>query len=141
MVWSTIARLIVVPVAFLLAMGASGAVLLTLGLERVTAALSEREGMEGLGTIFGVLRHGWLLASGITLLPACLAVLAGELGHVRSALYYMTAGGASLAAIPLLAQLGPDAATKGAAILSWQVFATAGFVGGLVYWLIAGRRA
>ena len=25
--------------------------------------------------------------------------------------------------------------------LIWQVFATAGFAGGLVYWLVAGRRA
>jgi hypothetical protein len=141
MVLATIGRLIIVPVAFGLAMLASLAVLLTLSLERVTGAMSGREDMESIGTIFGVLKYGWILSSGVTLLPACLIVLAGEIAHVRSGLYYILGGGASLAAIPLLARLGPQAAGTGASILSWQVFATAGFLGGLIYWLIAGRRA
>jgi hypothetical protein len=141
MVLSTIGRLIMVPLAFALAMLAVAAVLLTLGLERVTVAMTEREGVEAVGTVYGALKYGWLLSSGMTLLPACLIVLAGEIAHVRSALFYILGGGASVAAIPLLARLGPSAASDGAAILSWQMFATAGFVGGLVYWIIAGRRA
>jgi hypothetical protein len=141
MVLSTLGRLIVVPLAFLFAMLAAGVVLFSLGLERVTVAMTERDGTEVIGTVFGVLNYGWVLASGVTLLPACLIVLAGEIARIRSALYYIVGGGMSLVAIPLLARLGPSAASNGAQIFSWQVFATAGFVGGLVYWLLAGRRA
>jgi tetrahydromethanopterin S-methyltransferase subunit B len=103
--------------------------------------MTEREGVEAVGTVYGVLKYGWVLSSGITLLPACLIVLAGEIARIRSALYYILGGGASVAAIPLLARLGPSASDGGASILSWQVFATAGFFGGFIYWLVAGRRA
>jgi hypothetical protein len=141
MVWATIGRLIMVPLALLLAMLAAAAVLLSLGLERVTVAMTGRDGEEAIGTVFGVLKYGWILTSGVTLLPACLIILAGEVARIRSVLYYIIGGGVSVVAIPLMARLGPSAASSGAAIFSWQVFATAGFVGGLVYWLIAGRRA
>jgi radical SAM superfamily enzyme YgiQ (UPF0313 family) len=141
MVLATIGRLIMVPLAFLLAMLAASAVLLSLGLERVTVAMTNSDGEEAIGTVFGVLKYGWILTSGVTLLPACLIVLAGEISRIRSAIYYIVGGGAAMAAIPLLARLGPQAASGGASIFSWQVFATAGFVGGFVYWLIAGRRA
>ena len=109
--------------------------------ERATVAMTNDDGAEAVGTVFGVLKYGWVLSSGVTLLPACLIVLAGEIAHVRSALYYIVGGGLSLVAIPLLARLDPSAGSTGAAVFSWQLFATAGFVGGLVYWLIAGRRA
>ncbi len=141
MVLATIGRLIIVPLAFLFALLAASAVLFSLGLERVTVAMSGRDGEEAIGTVFGVLKYGWILTSGVTLLPACLIILAGEIARIRSALYYIVGGGVSMVAIPLLARLGPQAASSGASIFSWQVFATAGFVGGLVYWLIAGRRA
>jgi hypothetical protein len=141
MVLATIGRLIMVPLAFLLAMLAASAVLLSLGLERVTVAMTSNDGEEVVGTVFGVLKYGWILSSGITLLPACLIILAGEIARVRSVLYYVVGGGIALVAIPLMARLGPQAGGNGASIFSWQVFATAGFVGGLVYWLIAGRRA
>jgi hypothetical protein len=141
MVLATIGRLIVVPLAFLLAMLAASAVLLSLGLERVTVAMTERDGEEAIGTVFGVLKYGWILSSGVTLLPACLIVLAGEIARIRSAIYYIVGGGVSMVAIPLMARLGPQAGGSGASIFSWQVFATAGFVGGFVYWLTAGRRA
>jgi hypothetical protein len=141
MVLSTLGRLIVVPLAFLLAMLAASAVLLSLGLERVTAAMASNNGEEAIGTVFGVLKYGWILSSGVTLLPACLIVLTGEIARIRSVLFYIVGGGVSMVAIPLMARLGPQAASSGASIFSWQVFATAGFVGGLVYWLVAGRRA
>jgi hypothetical protein len=141
MVLSTLGRLIVVPLALLLAMLAASAVLLSLGLERVTAAMASNNGEEAIGTVFGVLKYGWILSSGVTLLPACLIVLTGEIARIRSVLFYIVGGGVSMVAIPLMARLGPQAASSGASIFSWQVFATAGFVGGLVYWLVAGRRA
>jgi hypothetical protein len=141
MVLSTIGRLIMVPLAFLTAMLAASAVLFSLGLERATVAMTSNDGEEVVGTVFGVLKYGWILSSGVTLLPACLIVLAGEIARIRSALYYIIGGGVSLVAIPLMARLGPQAAGSGASIFSWQVFATAGFFGGFVYWLVAGRRA
>jgi hypothetical protein len=141
MVLSTIGRLIMVPLAFLFAMLAASAVLLSLGLERVTVAMTGNDGDEAIGTVFGVLKYGWILSSGATLLPACLIVLTGEIARIRSVLFYIVGGGVSMVVIPLLARLAPQAASSGAAIFSWQVFATAGFVGGFVYWLIAGRRA
>jgi hypothetical protein len=141
MVLSTLGRLIMVPLAFLFAMLAASAVLLSLGLERVTAVMTSNDGEEAIGTVFGVLKYGWILSSGVTLLPPCLIILAGEIARVRSAIYYIAGGGISMVAVPLLARLGPQAASSGASIFSWQVFATAGFVGGFVYWLIAGRRA
>jgi hypothetical protein len=132
MVLSTLGRLIVVPLAFLLAMLAASAVLLSLGLERVTAAMASNNGEEAIGTVFGVLKYGWILSSGVTLLPACLIVLTGEIARIRSVLFYIVGGGVSMVAIPLMARLGPQAASSGASIFSWQVFATAGFVGGLM---------
>ena len=74
-----------------------------------------------------------------TLLPVLLLIIFGEVSHLRSPIYYIGGGGAAVGVIPLLAKLGqtnlPDVASL------WQIFATAGFAGGFVYWLIAGRRA
>jgi len=50
-------------------------------------------------------------------------------------------GGAALAAVPLLARVQQSGAFAMPEHTVWQVFATAGFAGGLVYWLIAGRNA
>jgi hypothetical protein len=53
----------------------------------------------------------------------------------------MVGGGLSLGVLPLLARLQiPDLSAMPPAAL-WQVLATAGFAGGLVYWLLAGRTA
>jgi hypothetical protein len=59
---------------------------------------------------------------------------------------------AALTATVVLLTLGLERVTRAARIgqtdslglpaaAVWQVFATAGFIGGLVYWLLAGRRA
>jgi hypothetical protein len=68
-------------------------------------------------------------------------VFVGEIARIRSALYYVAGGGAALAAIPLLARIGQSGSFALADQIVWQVFATAGFAGGFVYWLIAGRNA
>lgn len=74
----------------------------------------------------------------LTSLPGFIAVVAGELLHIRSWIYYVLAGGAALAVIPFMAG-GADAGPPAAAYTS--LFAAAGFAGGFVYWLLAGRRA
>jgi hypothetical protein len=141
--WSTLGRMIVVPIAFAVSAAAALFVLVTLGLERITQALHE-PGTEGLGSaaaLFDLLWQAHVLTSGLTVLPALAVVLIGEVARIRSALYYIAGGGAALAAIPLLARLGPPHDAELPATAVWQVFATAGFAGGLVYWLLAGRRA
>ena len=68
-------------------------------------------------------------------------VIVGEIARIRSLVYYVAGGGVALAAIPLLARSASGAPSPRPSTLVWQVFATAGFAGGFVYWLIAGRNA
>lgn len=140
MFWSTLGRMIVIPIAFLLAAVAATFVLLSLGWERIVHAMAAADS-DIVDSLFGLLGNGVLIASGITILPALALVVIGEVARIRSALYYILGGGAALAAIPLLARFGQQADPAIASATLWQVFATAGFAGGLVYWLLAGRRA
>lgn len=143
MFWRTLGRLILIAIAVVLAGAASVAILVTLGLEHLTHALHGRsdDGADVAKTVMEVVQRGFVLASGATVIPALLVVIVGEVARIRSWLYYMLGGGAALAVIPLLSRMDQlDAATQLPALV-WQVFATAGFAGGLVYWLLAGRRA
>ncbi len=75
----------------------------------------------------------------LTALPGLLGVIAGEVMRIRSALYYMLAGGASLAVIPILARSAENASAPVSGYMS--LFAAAGFIGGFAYWALAGARA
>jgi hypothetical protein len=123
-------------------MAAAAVVLVTLGQERVVRALAS--GDPSVDAVFGfgemLLRLLLSFFSVTTLLPVLLIVVAGEVGRIRSVLYYVLGGGLALAVVPFLARLGP-AAEAGGALALWQVFATAGFAAGFVYWLVAGRSA
>ncbi len=143
MFWSTIGRLIIVPLAFLISATAALLVLFSLGTERVTQAVHSRNLTDGdpVFAAFDLFREGIILVSGLTILPALAIVILGEVARIRSSLYYVFGGGAALAAIPLLARLNQVADLNMPASSVWQVFATAGFVGGFVYWMLAGRRA
>ena len=135
----TIGRIIWVPIAFVLASSACIFVLVTLNLERVTAAVHDKVATpEGIFDILELMERGVLLATGLTLLPALAVVIVGEVARIRSALFYVAGGGLSMAVVPLLARAAPD--VTGQPIV-WQVLATAGFAGGFVYWLLAGRSA
>jgi hypothetical protein len=68
-------------------------------------------------------------------------VIVGEVARFRSALYYVVGGGLSIALVPLLVRLADPAQVLGLSSTVWQVLATAGFAGGFVYWLLAGRNA
>jgi hypothetical protein len=139
MVLSTLGRVIWVPIAFLISSAVAALVLLSLGQERVTQALHVRQGDgDAIGVLFYLVRDAYLLISGLSILPALLLVIVGEIAHIRSPLYYVVGGGLALAAMPLIARIGQG---EMPADVVWQVFATAGFAGGFVYWLIAGRRA
>ena len=135
-------RLFMVPLGFLFGAAAALALLVSLGLERVTHAVhGGAVDFSQWSEILGLARGFYGLASAATLVPALLVVIIGEVARIRSSIYYILGGGMALTALPLLARagsLGPDLSQIG---LVWQVFATAGFTGGLVYWLVAGRRA
>lgn len=139
----TVGRLfIVIPFALLLGAAASFFVLITLGLERITAALHVNPIGDGSAeTVFAMMNQGFMLLAGLTLIPALLIIIVGEVARIRSAAYYIVGGGIALAAIPFLARVGQSEAFVLPEQTIWQVFATAGFAGGFVYWLIAGRNA
>lgn len=142
MILRTLGRLILVPVAFLIAAGVSVLVALTLGLEKISAAVSGHEG--GTDTVeayWQIAMQGGLLLAGLTVLPALVLVIVGEVARIRSWLYYMIGGGMAVGLLPVAALAGaPDLSAMPPAAL-WQVLATAGFTGGLVYWVLAGRTA
>jgi hypothetical protein len=91
--------------------------------------------------IFGLMLFADTVGPALTALPALIAVVAGEVLRVRSWLYYVIAGGLALAAIPIMA--APDMTELPAIVASRSttIFATAGFAGGFIYWLLAGARA
>lgn len=139
-----IGRLILVPLGCLLAVAAAAGVLVTLGLERATHAMHRGLEMSQLEALLAIFEAMPRLGAAVSIIPAALLVIVGEVARIRSLTYYVVGGGAVLAIIPLLG-LSAGANGAGPGLLEagalWQVFATAGFAGGLVYWLVAGRGA
>jgi hypothetical protein len=135
-------RIIVLPIAFALAAAVTVYVIFSLGQERAVQALTAR-GPEPvpLGAITDLLGLVLRLASVYTLVPALLLVIVGEVARIRSAIYYVVGGGVALAVVPLLTRLGQPMTVLELSPVVWQVLATAGFAGGFVYWLLAGRKA
>lgn len=140
-----IGRLFLVPIAALIAMLVAGVVLVSLGQERVVQAIAQSGDQVSVDGVFGagevMIRLGLVVFSVQTLVPVLLLVVGGEVGRIRTPIYYVLGGGAALAVIPLLARVGNAGGATEAVTALWQLFATAGFAGGFVYWLIAGRSA
>jgi len=144
--WRVIGRLLLVPLGFLIAGGVAAFVLFTLGAERLVQELhvermGDAGGIEDLYNLWQQLALIGGLASALTIVPGLIVVIVGEVANIRSAIFYVLGGGAALVSVPLLSQVsGADGVTLPTATIL-QVFATAGFASGLVYWLIAGRTA
>lgn len=135
-------RIILLPIAFVLSAVATLFVVFSLGQERVVQALSAHRPDElPVERILDIVSAVLRFASVYTLLPALLVVIVGEAARIRSAVYYLVGGGAALAVVPLLLRMGQQGGVMEQSPMVWQVLATAGFVGGLVYWLLAGRNA
>ena len=143
MFWKVLGRLLLVPLGLALAGAGAMFVLVSLGLERATHAAAKRDWdlFDLTDAGFDVLKQGQLMASVATFVPVLLLLVIGEVARIRSALYYVFGGGLALASIPLMAKLGYGNATLAPTDALWQVFATAGFAGGFIYWLVAGRKA
>jgi hypothetical protein len=140
--WRAVGRIILVPLGLVLASLAAMFILVTLGMERVTQTMHRRDiDADSVTAMFDLAQQTIALFSTFTIVPAILLVIVGEVARIRASLYYILGGGAVLAAWPLLSRLGTVAEDPSQLGVVWQVFATAGFVGGFVYWLIAGRRA
>jgi hypothetical protein len=134
-------RLLLVPIAFLLAATAAGFVILSLGQERIVHAMAGKDfDADTLRSALELLRLAVAVISLEALLPSLLLIIVGEVARIRSATYYVLGGGAALALVPLLARAGGEPAWTPFPSL-WQLLATAGFAGGFVYWLLAGRNA
>ena len=90
-----------------------------------------------------LLGFGFIFVSGFALLPAMIVVAITESFSIRSVLAYAIGGGV----VGLACYLGRvpfDTATMrfdGIVRRHLEVMTGAGIVGGLIYWMIAGRRA
>lgn len=135
-------RLILVPLGLLLGALAAMAVVLTLGLEHVTVLLSGQRGdLDRVEAVIDLAFGLFNIAAVATAVPALLVVIVGEVARIRSSLFYVAGGGGALALIPFLSRMGGATGEAMALGRVWVVLATAGFAGGLIYWLIAGRTA
>ena len=137
-----VGRVLWLPFAFLLAALVTVYVVISLGQERIVQAISGRGPDEiPINASFDLLRLAMSFISVQAVLPALLLVVIGEVSRIRSALYYVAGGGAALAMVPLMERLGQPMTVLDLSPVVWQVLATAGFAGGFVYWLLAGRKA
>ncbi len=146
MIWSAIRRGFAVLFGFFMAALAGAIVLFIAGArwaaEEVTSHM--QPGSTDMDRLFGewlgAVAFAFTVAPVLTLLPALVVIIGGEVARIRSLLYYVVGAGVAAAAMPLIAmQPTPGPAAYSAPYFS--ILATAGFAGGLVYWLIAGRRA
>jgi hypothetical protein len=148
MIKRAIGRLLLVPIGLVLAAVMAMLVISTLGLERVTQEMHRQGGGGGLEGISWLAQFGLKALSALTgfgsvaaIVPVLIVIVVGEVGRIRSSLYYILGGGVALAIIPFLARLGGSAQAAMPPAFVWQVLATAGFAAGFVYWLVAGRSA
>jgi hypothetical protein len=136
-------RILLLPIAFVLASLAALFVILTLGHERIIQGVAASRPDEAtIDAMFDLLRLGLSFASAQSVLPALLVVIGGEVARIRSVLYYVVGGGAAaLVVVPLLFRLGQPTGALDVSTAAFQVLAVGGFAGGFVYWLLAGRNA
>lgn len=141
-----IGRLIVIGFGFFLSALAVLFILTYLGGQMLSTEMQQTQAgepvfPEAVLDVFGALTFILAIYPAATILPAIIAIVIGEVGRIRSLLYYVIAGGLASLAIPLLYVATNSAEVDMPTNALLMVFATAGFGGGLVYWMIAGRSA
>lgn len=149
MVFKVLGRIIVVSFGLFLSVLFGFLILTYLGGTLFTEDLTNRYGSEMQTSDFettilsflGAISFLFSLYPALTILPALLVAVIGEVGHIRSWLYYIIAGGIGALSIPLLYTLMSPEQVDMPSQQFLAIFATAGFGAGLLYWLIAGRRA
>ena len=136
-----IGRLVVIAFAFLVACFVAGLVV-------VTAILFPERSALGIAPIDQsafqiVIGFGFIFVSGFALIPAMLIALITEALSIRSVLAYAIGGGLVGAACYLgLIPFDPETFRFDSIDhRQFEILSGAGILGGLVYWLIAGRNA
>jgi hypothetical protein len=138
---SLIGRLFVIAFAFCVACFVGGAIVVLSILFPELSALDT--GMIDPGTINVLLGFGFIFFSGFALLPAVVVVAITEAFNIRSVLAYAI-GGAAVGLACYLGLVPFDTDTlrfDGIVRRHLEVMTGAGIVGGLIYWVIAGRNA
>lgn len=138
MIGHMLGRLILVPIGLVLAGFVTASVLVLIGQERLTLALRAAPEDAVFGMLDLFLKLGSVLLTPVMVVVPLLIAIAGEVARIRSAAFYVACFGAFAALLPILARIE---AVSPSGVPVWAIFATAGFVGGATYWLIAGRRA
>ena len=144
MIGKTLKRGVVIAFGFLLA--AFSALLALFALGTFWAGEAIRQSAPGdpvvdlLAEPFAAVLFIGAVTPALTALPGLAAAIAGEVLQIRSFTYYVVMGGLALAAIPLLVT-GQSGEFVAPSADYMTIFASAGFAGGAVYWLIAGRGA
>lgn len=142
---ASIARAVWVAISAVVAALVGLCILLLLGAEHLTRVVaaegeSTRDPMVWLDLIE---RGGPLLAvlAKMSVLPALVVLIVGEVGRIRSLTYYLAGGAIAVAGVPLVLRLADPTSVAAPSVLLLNILATAGITAGLVYWLLAGRRA
>jgi hypothetical protein len=144
-IWRGIGRILVVGFGFILALAAAASTMVLIGgrwaAAEVSAGVRGDEMFDTVWNILDAMVFAFSVAPALTLTPALLVVIIGEVLRIRSALYYVAASGAAASAVPL----ATASLNLGAPLIPHSqylaVMATAGFAAGFVYWVVAGRNA
>lgn len=136
-----IGRLLVVFLAFLAACLAAGIVVVSALLFPEFSELGT--GPVDEGALDVLLGFGFIIVSGLALVPAMLIVAITEAFYIRAVLTYGVGGGLmGLACYLGLVPFDTDTLRfEGIVQRHLEIMTGAGIVSGLVYWLIAGRNA
>ncbi|MGJ4913969.1 hypothetical protein ACQR10_02575 [Bradyrhizobium sp. HKCCYLRH2060] len=136
-----IGRLIVIAFAFLAACFLAGLIVVTAILFPEFSDLGN--GPIDQGAFEVIIGFGFIFVSGFALIPALLIALITEAFSIRSVLAYAIGGGVVGAACYLgLVPFDPETFRfEGIVRRHLEILTGAGIVGGLTYWLIAGRNA
>ncbi|MGJ4880325.1 hypothetical protein [Bradyrhizobium sp. HKCCYLRH3097] len=136
-----IGRLVVIAFAFLAACFLAGLIVVTAVLFPEFSDLGN--GPIDQGAFEVIIGFGFIFVSGFALIPALLIALITEAFSIRSVLAYAIGGGVVGAACYLgLVPFDPETFRfEGIVRRHLEILTGAGIVGGLVYWLIAGRNA
>ena len=124
--------LVLIPLGFVLACFAAGGflVLAVIGADAINFTTY---GAETAMLVFATTAF----VGGVAALPAFVTIAIAEIFALRTVIFHLVAGGAIELAAQLLGLVGEAPTSRADA----QLFLATGCVGGLVYWLIAGRSA
>lgn len=142
--WRLVWRVIVVSTGFCLGALAAVLMLLFTGGRELANRFSQSEDPDSafaiVDQVIGTFMFAVSLGPALTIVPAIAAIVLGEVARIRSVIYYVLVGGLAALAIPFLYETG-DGISGTVNTHYMIVFLASGFIGGFVYWLIAGRSA